>query len=699
MKKTLIILMFLAALAGLAAVPCAAEEAPDEPGEPEKAEWTVMFYFCGSDLESKYGYATLNLKEMLRIMYPYDMKIYYGDQIPEEEDSLRDIGEVNVLIETGGAGEWHTGEAGFTASADNVQRWRIHYMPAFRDGKMQYCSGMELLETLPQQSMGRPETLTDYIRWSTQNYPAEKYALVLWGHGMGAGTGIFADENFGGDVMYLYELKQALADAGTYLDDVIIDACMMANIETALAISGSARWMVASEDEVPGRGSAMGDWLQALIDHPSLDGEWLGKCICDMTSAQYASEPDGMAKSLMTWSVTDLTKIGRLVETTEKFYREMGIMLREVPAAATVLSKYIFKTEEYGDGQDHMRDLGSLFYHPKLIGLTDNRMLDEVLDALSDAVVYNVHGSGRGNSRGLSFCYPADFSEAELDKYADNYPAPAYLAFLDAISVWSAPGWVYEQTERLPHISTIGELQVTIEKITTKDGMPALSFHDSDSNLDDLYYRLYRLEEETGELIRLGTSDCDAAFSEKDGMIVWLPEDLTRWPAIEGTTCCIDLIQSNTAFKLYNIPIQINTETVTLRCGRTDTVAEDGITLTPNYQVYGVWEGYEESGNLPNRSVEPLAIVAGREYRLLYPKEKNGKQKATYSTGRPRKMLRALNVELLPLPAGTYYLEYELRDMFMRTKRLERIPFTWDGEEIAFPEDLIWEGRTEVIWN
>ena len=58
MKKTLIVLMLLSALASLAAVPCAAEEVPDRPGEPEKAEWTVMFYFCGSDPESKYGYAT-----------------------------------------------------------------------------------------------------------------------------------------------------------------------------------------------------------------------------------------------------------------------------------------------------------------------------------------------------------------------------------------------------------------------------------------------------------------------------------------------------------------------------------------------------------------------------------------------------------------------------------------------------------------
>lgn len=32
--------------------------------EEEADEWTVMFYFCGSDLELKYIYATENLREV-----------------------------------------------------------------------------------------------------------------------------------------------------------------------------------------------------------------------------------------------------------------------------------------------------------------------------------------------------------------------------------------------------------------------------------------------------------------------------------------------------------------------------------------------------------------------------------------------------------------------------------------------------------
>ena len=39
----------------------------------EPAGWTVMFYFCGSDLESKYGFASENLMEITECLSPSSM--------------------------------------------------------------------------------------------------------------------------------------------------------------------------------------------------------------------------------------------------------------------------------------------------------------------------------------------------------------------------------------------------------------------------------------------------------------------------------------------------------------------------------------------------------------------------------------------------------------------------------------------------
>ena len=41
-------------------------------------------------------------------------------------------------------------------------------------------------------------------------------------------------------------------------------------------------------------------------------------------------------------------------------------------------------------------------------------LVSRILNALSEAVDYCVRGPGRSEARGLTFCYPADFSPARF---------------------------------------------------------------------------------------------------------------------------------------------------------------------------------------------------------------------------------------------------------------------------------------------
>ncbi len=668
----------------------------EQPAEPQD-EWTVMFYFCGSDLESKYGYASLNMQDMLKAVYPYNLGFVYTNEIPEDFSTkylLRDIGRVNILIETGGAREWHTEQTGMDVSSKALQRWRLNYYDTGEENQPE--NGFELLENLPLRSMSDPDTLTDFIRWGVRTYPAKKYALVLWDHGGGAKSGLFVDELYDGSIMHLKELKQALADSGVYLEALVIDACLMANIETAWAVRDHAHWMVASEETVPGKGTAVGDWLQALINHPALDGEWLGRCICDTTGNKYANEDDEMAISLLTWSVIDLTKIEQLIRAADHLFQLLGQTLEQSPDIAKAYSRFISQAEEYGDRQN-MRDFGSVIYNPKSSNFVEPALLDEAIKALSEAVVYLVRGPGRSEAHGLSFCYPAGCSHEELDDYARNFPLASYLAYLDAISTWSAPEWVYEQTERLRELDTIEELQITIEKRMASDGMPALDLGTTSGNLDDLYYRLYRLDEDTGEILRLGMTDCGIDSQDED--LLWRATDPLHWPAIDGVLCCMDLVRYTGMVRLYDIPVQINSDTSILRLGRSYVSAAEGNWLN-EYEIYGVWEGYEANSEVANRNVKPLAMMSGRRYRLLYPKEGTETDgRVSYAMGPEMTMYRALDIEEIMLPPGTYYLEYELRDMFSRSIRLDRIEMHWDGQNLTFSEGFVWEGTAETVWE
>ena len=685
-----------AALAAVLLLLCVGGFALAEEAGTAPDEWTVLFYFCGSDLESRYGYASDDLKEISDVMFPYDYSVW------ENFGAMRDVGKVNVLIETGGSRAWHTKEKkiDIDVSADALQRWRLNYYHPIdwhRDGDKQI---IELVDTLPLQNMSAPETLADFIRWGAENYPAKKYALVLWGHGNGAKTGLFIDELFDNDVMYLYELKQALADGGIRLETVVIDACLMGSVETAWAISESANWMVASEEVIPGSGTALEKWLQALVNYPGKDGRWLGRCICDLTAFQYANDTDNMARSLMTWSVIDLSRIGQVVQTTEKFFSAVGEAIKSNAILIRVYAGFLLEAEEYGDGGQDMRDLGSLYYNDFIANYADLNLMDELIGALSDAVVYTVRGPGRSAARGLSFCYPAGSSAEELDTYAKNFPMPAYLAYLDAISSWNAPEWVYEQTEKLPGIDTIEELQVTVEKTMTEKGVPALAFPGEDMMVKDVRCNLYKLDEETNEILRLGQLEAQTIAAPEDKpYALWTMDEGMKWLTVEGEPCCAELIKYDLGVYLYSVPVRINSETKFLRCGRITSYDAETDGFIETYEAFGVWEGYDENSVVMTRGVMPLTQAAGRVFCLLYPKDSTGKNERTfYASGDEMTMPRALRFLREPLPAGTYYLEFELHDAFQRDAVMDRIEIRWDGERMTFPEGFTWEGSFRVEW-
>ena len=68
MKKAML-LFLLVVLSVLIGAAGAAAETAAEPADAE-ADWTEMFYLCGLDLESQYGFATSNPKEPMACKAP-----------------------------------------------------------------------------------------------------------------------------------------------------------------------------------------------------------------------------------------------------------------------------------------------------------------------------------------------------------------------------------------------------------------------------------------------------------------------------------------------------------------------------------------------------------------------------------------------------------------------------------------------------
>ncbi|MBI5000281.1 MAG: hypothetical protein HZB92_01960 [Euryarchaeota archaeon] len=109
-------------------------------------------------------------------------------------------------------------------------------------------------------------TLRNFVAWGLASYPAQGTVLGIWDHGAGLLGGVCLDKN---GYIEMYDLGRALANLT--LDIVGFDVCYGAYAEVALELSGSAKYMVASQGEIPDTGWSYGDLLGRLAAGPNMD--------------------------------------------------------------------------------------------------------------------------------------------------------------------------------------------------------------------------------------------------------------------------------------------------------------------------------------------------------------------------------------------------------------------------------------------
>ena len=239
-----------------------------------KDKVTLMVYMIGSDLESQSGMGTADLNEM----------VYSG----------LENHKVNVIAETGGCRRWRNS----VINPGKLQRWRIS------------GQGIALMEEGGLAPMTDEDELADFIRFCKDRAPADRYILILWDHGGGSVSGFGHDEYSPNDTMNIGEIAKALKKGGVQFDFIGFDACLMATLETAIAIEPYADYMIASEESEPGTGWYYTGWLKMLDENTSTNTLNLGRRICDdftWKNRMYASAVG------TTLSVTDLSEMNEIV--------------------------------------------------------------------------------------------------------------------------------------------------------------------------------------------------------------------------------------------------------------------------------------------------------------------------------------------------------------------------------------------------
>ncbi len=314
------------------------------------AKWTFMVYISDCDLEAE---GVDDFLEMAQVGSNADLNILVQfDRIPGYDSQY---------------GDWTT-----------CKRFRV-------------AQGMtptpeNALADIGEVNTGDGEVLKNFFEWGVSNYPADRYALILWNHGGGwrktdqadspSFREVCLDETNQGDSLLTAEVESALNNMSTKPDLIGFDACLMGMAEVAYQIRDTGvKVMVASEESEPLDGWPYDTVLFSLNDNLEWTAAQLGTAIVDR---YYRSYPDGQTQSAI-----DLPKMGDLASSISEFAN-------------------ILRTSWITD-QQAVREAA---------GVTMSR--------IDSAVIHEKHGENWRGSKGIAIYFPKSADEFNTEYNGRN---------------------------------------------------------------------------------------------------------------------------------------------------------------------------------------------------------------------------------------------------------------------------------------
>lgn len=652
-----------------------------KPKGVSSGTWTVFVYLCGSDLETNGGAATRDLAEMV------------GASGSEN---------VSFVVETGGAKKWQ-GNAG----GSGINRYFI------QDGAI-----MEV-DKGKKADMGKPSTLSDFLGWGLQNYPADHMGLILWDHGGGSLSGVCFDEKNDYDSLLLAELDSAFSAVSDKMwqkfDFVGFDACLMGTLECANTMASYADYLIASEEIEPGSGWEYSSIMEFLAAYPQATGKELGQALAD--SYQQSVSPHSINN--ITLSVIDLSKTDDLMNDFYHFSQEM-FASGEDQGTLAAMTRGIKGADKFGtnnmlEGYTNMVDLGGLV---KACAEVTPSSAD-VLSDLDEAVVYQVKGRSHRNASGLSLYYPLSINNAnEFTAFQTVAANPSYLSYVDRL----AHGATYAGTESSEDytnytdeewfdsegvwnmVMTGAEILAMLSERSVDPRWTYVDDHAKESEVvtfasepavNDQGVYWFKLDDKG--IDNVATVSALIYANQKDGKPYSLGETFDiyadwktgvvedgfdgTWLALpDGQLLALYVVDYTTDEVTYTSPVRVNGTDCYLR------LFQD--LKTGEVTVEGIWDGEGDQGQVSRGGLE---LVDGDSIVPLYSPDTGYVQPGALDLtieGTEFKVGQdGLVVDYVDLPLGVYHYSFNICDVFGNHKVTDPVEFDIEEDGIYFVEE------------
>jgi hypothetical protein len=371
------------------------------------ADWTVLVYLDGDNNLEADAVGDFNEMEMVG-----------------STDKVKIVVQLDRIKQEGGDDDTSSGDW------DTTKRFLVE-----RDDDEGEITSPEL-EDLGELNMGDPQTLADFIAWGVEEYPAQRYALVIWDHGS-SWAGIAFDDTDNQDGINMPELDAALRTGGQRFDLIGFDACLMAQIDVFQTVAPHGDVAVASAELEPNEGWAWDILLQQLNDDSTQDAAAFGRVIVESYQAFYDESDD----ETVTLSAFDLTQVGDLRDGLNSLSEAM---IADIDGSYQAIAEARSFVDAYSQPKPEEFNAVDLGHFARLVGERGASAdvaepADALVQLIDNARIAEWNNGFHSNSTGLSVFFP-QISELYPDIYADASPVPQETSWDDFLDTFYQAG-------------------------------------------------------------------------------------------------------------------------------------------------------------------------------------------------------------------------------------------------------------------
>jgi len=306
----------------------------------------------------------------------------------------------------------------------------------------------EVIPPTGEAEMNQPGTMHDFVAWTQENYPAQKYLLSIWGHGDGVAEGFVPDK---GARMQVSQIRTALG--GLRLDIVGLDMCSMGHFEFADELVGIADIMIGSEGLEPLAGWDYRATLERLVLAPGTGPRQLAAHIV----ADYlAANPENW----ITQAALDMGVYEDMFLPLLRDFADVSLDFAHSDYAKIWPARNVTNTfVPEQDAVDLFQFLGNL-RAANISGPVIER-LDRLLGVSGELILASGSGAGFPNARTLAVHFPLLSSAVFPDYHLLGFSGTGWLEYLNGIRNPAARPFITLQGGGTVADTTAGPYNVT----------------------------------------------------------------------------------------------------------------------------------------------------------------------------------------------------------------------------------------------